>query len=459
MFFIVCAVYFTFPLYNFNADSLHYNLLSFAGADNPRFLFTDEVTPVHLLWHLLNTALIWILAPVTFLQSLYYLQLTNIILSLLYIFLFLTFIRQYASDVTVTLSVLIVSFSHACLSYFLSLEVYTLNNISILCVFYIMYGLVRQKIPFNTSSSILLALVSFLAVLSHLTNFLLIFTIVLFFLLSGFRKKYMAFASYLVVTVLLILGIIAILSIVRNIGFGEATLYFLNYKRKMKTYTSMHIFSNLVAFIRMVPTIFTPRFPLFIVLSFTVSLFLLVKYAARTVYRDPFLRFIGLYLLVHAAFFSQWDVANLEHKIIFVPALLIGFSLSITHFHTALPPLWKGVLILMIAVLIALNVRFTILENASLEQNTAYRLAEAVHQQETSSPLLVIDPPLRSLPLFSLTFFNQHVEIISSEDEHVQQKLQQYQHAGDPILHWSGSEFEPGKGLSPRDDRDFLQLL
>lgn len=436
-----------FPLYNFNADSLHYNLLSFAGAANPRFLFSNEVTPVHLLWHLFNTALIWVLAPVTFLQSLYYLQLTNIVLSLLYIFLFLTFVRQYASDLTVTLSMLTLSFSHVCLSYFLSLEVYTLNNISILCVFYIMYSLIRQKIPVNISSSILLAIVSFLAVMCHLTNFLLIFTIALFFLLSGFRKKYFALGSYLVVTLLLILGVIAVLAVIRNIDFGEAAFYFLNYNRKMKTYTSMHIFSNLVAFSRMMPTIFTPRFSLFIMLSFGISLFLLVKYAAQTVYRDPFIRFVGLYLLIHAAFFSQWDVANLEHKLIFVPALLIGFSMSVTHFQATLPRLWKGVLILMVAVLIALNARFTILENAAPDQNIGYHLAQAVQQQTTSSPVLVIDSPLDSLPLFSLTFFNQQVEVVFSASKQFQQKLRQYQNAGYEILYWTGAEFEPGKGI------------
>ena len=446
VFLIVCAVYFTFPLYNFNADSLHYNLLSFAGAANPRVLFSDEVTPVHLLWHLFNTALIRILSPVTFLQSLYYLQLANIVLSLLYIFLFLTFVRQYARDLTVMFSVLILSFSHACLSYFLSLEVYTLNNISILCVFYMVYGLVRQKIPFNTASSILLAFVSFLAVLSHLTNFLLIFTIALFFLITRFRKKYIVLGTYLVVTSLLILGVIVVLAVIRNIGFGEAVLYFLNYSRKMKTYAPMHIFSDIVFFIRMMPTVFTPRFTLFMVLSFAVSLFLLVKYAARTVYRDPFIRFVGLYLLVHAAFFSQWDVDNLEHKLIFVPALLIGFSVSITHFQAALPRLWKGVLILMVAILIVLNVRFTILENATPDQNIGYRLAQAVQQQTTSSPVLVIDSPLDSLPLFSLTFFNQQVEVVSSENKHFQEKLHQYHNAGYNILHWSGSQFEPRKG-------------
>ena len=47
-------------------------MLSFVSVANMTNLFSDESTPVHLLWHIVNTLFLKLLLPVTLLQSLYY---------------------------------------------------------------------------------------------------------------------------------------------------------------------------------------------------------------------------------------------------------------------------------------------------------------------------------------------------------------------------------------------------
>jgi len=72
-FLLVCAIYLAFPSNHFNADALHYNLLAYMSLDDPSVLLRDEAVPVHPLWHMLATSVLWVSQPASPQQSLYFL--------------------------------------------------------------------------------------------------------------------------------------------------------------------------------------------------------------------------------------------------------------------------------------------------------------------------------------------------------------------------------------------------
>jgi len=135
--------------------------------------------PTHALWHVLTSALLGVLRPGTPAQSLYVLRVLNIVLALSSIAVFMRLVRSYADEWVTAWATLILAFSQACLRYSLSVEVYSLNNLILTIAFFATYRVAtRAGSEVKAGDLVVLALLSVLAIATHLANVLLVPSVV-----------------------------------------------------------------------------------------------------------------------------------------------------------------------------------------------------------------------------------------------------------------------------------------
>ena len=182
----IAAAYFAFPSRHFNADALHYNLHAlYASQTGTEAFLNDVMVPGHLGWHLVAVGLIWLFGITDPLNSLLLLNMLNIAFALASVSLLVVLVRSYSDNFAASCAMLTLAFSHACAIYFLSVEVYSLNNLVLSAVLLGFYRVTsREDRNLGMGSVVALGALSVLAVLAHMANLVLLPAAFVFFLVN-----------------------------------------------------------------------------------------------------------------------------------------------------------------------------------------------------------------------------------------------------------------------------------
>jgi hypothetical protein len=445
VFLYVCLVYLAFPSNHFNADALHYNIVGFMSIDDPAVLLRDESVPTHLLWHLLAAGLVALVHPADPRASLYILRILNIALALGSIFLFMRLVRSYAGEGVTAWATLMLAFSQACLRYFLSVEVYSLNNLVLMLVLLFIHRLAART-PFGPGPGDLavLALLAALAIATHLANVLLVPSIALWLCARGGFRGAGRGTLFGLGAGALVLSIIEGIALLRSIGFADALRYFFNYSGKKGTYLSPDVLGNVVLSARSgLAAVIDPGG---IWLLLPMAIFLV--YAARhfrAFARDPWVELLVIHLCVAGAFLSQWDPDNSEHKIAVIPVLL----LLVTFVHARIGrPLrgaaLAGALLVVMGVVLS-GIAHGVLPYTRLETYPLYQLSSEIHDRAGADDVLVVglasSATGHAVTLSSMTFFNQRVAVLSTEDTDFEERARDYERRGFVVLRYLDGRF------------------
>jgi len=438
VFLYICLVYLAFPSNHFNADALHYNLVGFMSIDDPPVLLRDESVPTHLLWHLLTAGLLRLVRPDDPQASLYTLRVLNIALALLSIFLFMKLVRSYAGERVTAWATLMLAFSHACLRYFLSVEVYALNNLVLVLVLLFVHHLATKEPAGPRAVEIAaLSLLVAIAIATHLANVLLVPSIGLWLLARDVRNGVWRGALFGLSVSALVLALLQGIAFLRSTDLAGAFRYFFNYSGKKGTYLTPEIVGNGLLSAR--SGLAAVMEPAGIWLLLPLAIF--AVYAARHLRafaRDRWVEFLLIYLGVAGAFLSQWDPDNPEHKIALIPVVL----LLVTFIHARIgQPLrgaaLAGALLVVAAVVISGFVE-GVLPYTRLEEYPLYQLSSEIHDRTSADDVLVVGLASaatgHSVTLSSMTFFNQRVAVLSPDDAGFEERLRDYEMRGFAVV-------------------------
>jgi len=421
---IISAIYLLYPSAQFNADALHYNILSFAARNNFSLLINDESTPVHFAWHFIITILSKIGDFDNLHQNILYLEFFNIIAGLLFFFVFAKLVKKTAGDKIAAISVIFLSFSNALSIFFLSLEVYSFNSLFICITFYYLLNILSEnseKFAFRQIYS--LATLIFINYLFHLTNLIFIPVLILFFSVSG--KKNKLYASILFISVFILLfSTLALLLTFVNFSSILVTLKYMFAYGKKTQYLGYGFISNLVDFVSLLPYIIISRFKILPVILFGYVLYYIFK---RKIQMNNFRKFLAIYLILNFIFFSQWDSSNnLKLKIIFIPASIL-FLVSGNYIREyAFSKIQRVFFYLLIFSICLVNFYYSILPNSNILNNHLYQQAKKLHLMTQGRPCLLIDYASRQIKLASVTFFNDLVEFVDSNEVSAKDKIEFY---------------------------------
>jgi hypothetical protein len=443
----VCLLYLLFPLNWFNADALHYNLIAHVSAQDPTALLRDVVVPVHLLWHALSTAVLWMMRPDTPEQSLYILRALNIVTALASIGLFIKLVRSDADDRATAWAAVMLAFSYACLMSFLSLEVYALNNLVLMLLLMLVRSLTRAPSPPNARQTVLLAVLTALALGAHLTNVLLIIPLLLV-LLRGSRwdglRRSLLFAATLGGIGLVVVVVLALAS---GRPAGSIASFLVSHRIGTEAYLSANWLANAKTSVATLGAAIAGRHGLWLLAPWAVVFIACVSPRWTMLARDPWLRYLGVHLIVFGAFFSQWDPSNVEHKIALIPLLLLIAVQLYVHADQRLPRLAAVGAATLAGGILAVGAAQAIYPHRDLEDYHSFRMASAVHARSDAPSLLVVTAwsPQESdaLSLAAMTFFGQRVVLIGRDDPLLEQSIASHRAAGFELIGPTRSAHKP----------------
>jgi len=409
IFLFIAIFYFLHPLENYNVDALHYNILSFAAQYNGfKSIFFDESTPVHLLWHILNTGILFIFKPANLWHSLLILRNINILIALTNILITFFFFKFYFQNIfTAFYLILLYAFANANLLYFLNVEVYALNCLALTISFWLLFKYLRQPSVFNI---FIFSISVFVCILTHLTNILYFISCILFlvFDLRYYKKTSTKnFVIFLITIFFLSIICILLIALLRNTNLANAINYIFNYRSKTNDYVSFDILNNIIDFVKIFPKIFIANYEyaiyIFILLIFILNLKTLINLTFFLM-REHLVLII--YVLINFLFFSQWDVqSNIKLKIIFILPSLLLFAKLFDKRNIV-----KIILFFLLFFFIFVNNYFyTIRIQMDIKNNEGYMKALEIYNQNQNSEVILNNYKFEYVKFYSLTFFNQKI--------------------------------------------------
>jgi len=414
VFLIACVVYVAFPSNHFNADALHYNLLAFMSLYDPSVVLRDGVVAAHLLWHLLASIFLFITQPATPLESLYLLRLMNIVLALGSIFLFMGLVRASAGAWAAAWATVILAFSQACLRHFLAVEVYSLNNLVLILILMAVHRATLAELRPGAGRAAAFAVLSAVAIGTHLANVLLVIPMLLFLLWRGREKRRVAAGVYLLcLFVLAVSGVVA-LALLSGRDLAGTLSYLMSYAGVKTNYLSSDILRNMTVSCWSVPASIMDRFTLWLYIPAAFFVWIAARHWS-IVWKDHWARFLLIQLALMGALVTQWDPENMEHKIACIPVAL----LLVTRVQALVAPRPRGSLLaasgLIAATVLACGLIFGVRPYTRLEGYEPYRQSSQIRRQSTGDSVVLILSPgqtAESVTLASMTFFKQHVVVL-----------------------------------------------
>lgn len=453
----ICMVYLTFPSNHFNADALHYNLMGLHSAVDPSVFFNDVAVPVHFAWHAMATVLIRLSGTQSPMQSLYILEIFTIVTALASIFVFMKLLRSFADDFVTVCATIVLAFSHACLMFFLSVEVYALNNLVLtLTMGFIHRYCVRPPAGLGGGPTLVLALLTALSVATHLSNLMLLPTVSLFLIAAHPRRAWIRLAVYLPATGVLLCLLLLGLATSRSMTVVE-TLRSLAGSSETEHFVSGGPVQNAARFLQSASEAALGRFgpALYLPLA-AAALFVLRN--ARALWVHPFFRFLLIYLVMSVGFASQWDSANMEHKIAILPIVLVLIAYAHAVVSRRMPSWGKATAAAVAAAFVALGFLQAILPHRNLDSYDLYRLSATIHEATDADQVLVVglasEVGGHAVVMASPTFFGQSVRVLHPDDSGYVDKLRRYREQGYAVVRYDGGEVRamgaPGEWVERR---------
>ena len=428
-------IYLIYPSQKFNADAMHYNILSFSSANNFLRLLSDESVPVHFLWHIIMTYVSRLAAAENLYHNLIILQSVNIVISLFALFFFAFFIRKISGDLCASVSTVCFAFSNAASQYFLSLEVYSLNSLIVCSVFYYIYFVEINEIrKEKLSSYVFISAFLFLSYLTHITNLIFFGAVLFYFCFFSEKNRVKKVLILIIIFASLFLSFVYLISVSERIGFIQTLKYMFGYGNKTGVYVKSGVIKNVYDFALTILEVFTAKYKfLAIILIFMVC-------AAFAKYKPAvkgFEKFLIIYLIFNAAFFSQWDVrSNIKLKIIFIPAFLIlinCFYSSIKKNPSKPYILTNAFIIFIICVT---NFKFVILPYSDIKNNELYGQAALINKMLKGKNGVLIDCPAKQIRFSCLTYFNDRIEFADSSEKNFLSIVDYYKINGYVFINW-----------------------
>lgn len=445
VFLAICLVYLAFPSSDFNADALHYNLRALMTAGGASGFLGDESVPVHLAWHAAAAGLLRLAGTQDPLSALHLLVAFNNLAALLSIFVFLRLATSIAGDFAAGCATVVYAFSHACLRSFLSLEVYALNNLVLLALlWYVHRCCARAKDGFRPGNALVMGVLTMAAILAHLSNLVLVPVAIVFFCVLDLRRAWWRSAIFLAVVLALFSCLVAWIAAGTPLGLSGALGYLFHYGAKDEYYAAGGPLRNASAFLRSAPRAALGSLGPLLYVPLAVFAALAARHA-RDLWASAYVRFLCVLLAFTAGFYSQWDAANIEHKIALVPILL----LLLVHFH-ALPDRRRSatgrVAVLgLVALFVVVGFLQGILPFRRLADQELYRLSAAIHEAREDAAVVVVGLASESaghpVVMAGMTFFGQRILLLDPADPGFQVKIRAYRHRGMPVLIHEGGRF------------------
>jgi hypothetical protein len=447
VFLCICLVYLGFPSHDFGVDALHYGMRALLTAAGASSLFSDISVPVHLAWHAAAAALLGLTGTPEPLQALYVLGLFDIVVALVSIFLFMGIVRRIAGDFVASCATVVLAFSHACLRFFLSVEVYALNNLALIAlVWFVHRRCTTGKDPFGMRQVVVVGLLSMAAITTHLSNLLLVPALVLFFIALDLRRAWWRVAVYLGVVGLLLSLLVAWISSSTSLIPSDAIEYLFGYSSKAHRYVAGGPLQNAMVFLRAVPRAALGSFGPLLYLPLAAFAVWAVR-NARALWAHGFFRFLIINLAFVVGFYSQWDAANIEHKIAILPVLL----LLVVHSHAALGRRLsrpgRAAALALVGLFVVVGFLQGILPYRHLEDQELYRLSAAINGAAPERAVVVVGLASESkghpVVMAAMTFFGQRVLLLDATDEGFEERLQAHRDRGIAVLSHEEGRFRP----------------
>lgn len=439
----ICMVYLTFPSNHFNADALHYNLIALHSAVDSSVFFDDVAVPVHFAWHALATVLIRLSGVQSPMQSLYILEIFTIVTALASIFVFMKVLRSFADDFVTVCATIVLAFSHASLMFFLSVEVYALNNLVLaLTMGFVHRCCVRQPAGLGVGPTLVLALLTALAVATHLSNLTLLPTVFLFLIAAHPRRAWIRLAVYLPATGALLCLLLLGLAAGRSMTVVE-TLRGLAGSSETEHFISAGPVQNAATFLRSAPEAALGRFGVALYFPLAAAALFVLR-SVRALWAHPFFRFLLIYLAMSVGFASQWDSANIEHKIAILPVVLLLIAYAHARVSPRMPRWGAAISAVLAAAFVVLGFVQAILPHRDLESYDLYRLSATIHEATDADLVLVVglasEAGGHAVAMASPTFFGQSVRVLHPDDPGYVDKVRRYREQGYAVVSYEDGE-------------------
>jgi hypothetical protein len=247
--------------------------------------------------------------------------------------------------------------------------------------------------PENTKNLVFSALLFAIAAGFHLTNGLIVFSVLLVFI---YRKsplismsKFLSFYFLFLAVPYFIFYLVTkfnILTLLKKLVFGGKD-YFAGYEINYWAPISLNsLFESLQSIGRSMLRISSPIFPV-ISLLLLVSVVTVIIISGRKE-KDKKLYYEMLYwMLPYLLFFSIWAHTNIGFKLNILLPLLILFIYSLSRFQSTI---FKFIIVLLVVGVFVFNFYFAMLPANDQQTNVSYQLAEAIRNKTGEDSLVII---------------------------------------------------------------------
>jgi hypothetical protein len=324
-------------------------------------------------------------------------------------------------------------------------EVYALNNLVVgALLWYVHRCCTMGKDGFGIRSVLVMGMLSMAAVTTHLSNLILVPSVIAFFLVLDLRRAWWRAAIYLAVVAAQFSLLVAWIAASTSVGATDALGHLFRYGSKDEYYAASGTLDSAIAFLGTVPRAALGSLGPLLYLPLAV-LAAVVLGNARHLWAQAYFRFLCIVLVLTAGFYSQWDATNIEHAIALIPIVL----LLVVHCHAALgrPPSTTGraAVLGVVALFVVVGFLQGILPYRRLADQDLYRLSAAIHQARGDATVVVVGLASQSkghpVVMASMTFFGQRVILLDPAQPGFQEKLRVHRDRAIPILLHEGGRF------------------
>jgi len=210
--------------------------------------------------------------------------------------------------------------------------------------------------------------------------------------------------------------------------------YLFAYGNKTGVYVESGAIKNAYFFVAAFLEVFTVKYNFLPIILFFIICAAYAKYKPQA---KGFEKFLIIYLIFNAAFFSQWDARNnIKLKIIFIPAFLI----LINCFYSSIkekPP--KTLIIagaLIIFIICAINFKFVILPYSDMKNNELYAQSAMINKILKGKNGVLVDCPAKQIKFSCLTYFNDRIEFADSNEKNFPLAIDDYKTKGYALINW-----------------------